>query len=266
MPGLYLGYFGDLYQKIKTENLKKTLQLPKPSRSPKGHVKDICEDCFQVGTLQFFIYFWFYFSDSGDPTCMAPSTGGVMLNNQVFHDAVPCCFAQMCMDLLYFLPFQIFECRFPGPLQHPRHWSRPVEVSSLWEAICDSKEGQKWRRIWRRKDSLIEKEIRLQWVKSSFRCLHGVGLQTFYGQLLWLTPCTKPIWLAMNFQNWVTAHNMVLFGSTVNHHGLHRKSMKIHQRNKWVDAYISYWNCITISLNFYDFFFRRCSSLITEFW
>jgi len=63
-----------------------------------------------------------------------------MLNNQVFRDAVPCCFAKMCMDLFYFLPFQIFDnIRAIGASR--------LEVSSLWEAICDSKEGQKWGRI-----------------------------------------------------------------------------------------------------------------------
>ena len=43
-------------------------------------------------------------------------------------------------------------------------------------------------------------------VSFGFSCVHGVSLQQVYGELLWLTPCTELIWLAMNFQNWVTAH------------------------------------------------------------
>ena len=48
---------------------------------------------------------------------------------------------KLSMDLLYFLPFQIFGCRFPG-FNIRAVGASLLEVSSLWEAVCDSKEGQ----------------------------------------------------------------------------------------------------------------------------
>ena len=59
------------------------------------------------------------------------------------------------MDLLYFLPFQIFGCRFPGFNIHTIGPAR-LEVSSLWEVICDSKEGQMGKNLRRKHDGKID--------------------------------------------------------------------------------------------------------------
>ena len=60
------------------------------------------------------------------------------------------------VDLLNFLPFQIFGRRFPGFNIHAIGAAR-LEVSSLWEAICDAKEGQNGEEFTKKKHSQMEK-------------------------------------------------------------------------------------------------------------
>ena len=83
------------------------------------------------------------------------------------------CQKSISFTWIYFIFGQIFECRFPG--FNIRAIGARLEVRSLWEAICDSKEGQMGKNFLK-KTQFDGKELMSQRVISSFSSVHGVGL------------------------------------------------------------------------------------------